>query len=94
MKYSQDAIQVSEVLSSSMLDIVKTLIVQDLGFGISRGCMNFGRLYRGNYVPPERTDGIFPELACQEEEVIEEEIGGEVLDQDFFNQNQARVRTN
>ena len=70
MKYSQDTIQVSEVLSSSMLDMVKTLLVQDLGFGISRGCMNLGRLYRGNYVPPERTDGIFPELDCQEEEVI------------------------
>merc|ERR1719154_544026 len=77
VKYSQDVIQVSEVLSPYMLDKVKTVVVQDLGFGISRGYMNCGRLFRGNYVPPERTDGISKDVSF--EGVIQEETDGEAL---------------
>jgi len=73
----------SEVLNPSLLGNVKSsgfgdfLVVSELGLGISRGCMNFGRLYQGKYIPPERTDGLLAE--CEEEkntpenENIEEE---------------------
>ena len=40
--------------------------MSELGLGISRGCMNFGRLYQGKYIPPERTDGLLAE--CEEQE--------------------------
>ena len=46
-------------------------MVSELGSGISRGCMNYGRLYQGKYIPPERTDGLLPE--CEEEESVNEE---------------------
>ena len=81
IRYSRTVRRASEVLSPSLLDTVKTsgycdfLLVNELGSGISRGCMNFGRLYQGKYVPPERTDGLLPE--CEEEECMEEEAGVE-----------------
>jgi len=62
----------SEVLNPSLLGNVKSsgfgdfLVVSELGLGISRGCMNFGRLYQGKYIPPERTDGLLAE--CEEQE--------------------------
>ena len=67
----------SEVLPNSLLNSVNTsgycdfLMVNELGLGISRGCMDFGRLYQGKYIPPERTDGLLPE--CEEEESVNEE---------------------
>ena len=32
--------------------------------------MDYGRLYQGKYIPPERTDGLLS--WCEEESVIEE----------------------
>ena len=67
----------SQVLSSFFLETVNTsshsdfMMVNELGLGISRGCMDFGRLYQGKYIPPERTDGQLPE--CEEEESVNEE---------------------
>ena len=62
----------SEVLppskTSSYFDF---LIFNDLRLGIARGSMDFGRLYQGKYIPPERTDGLLPE--CEEEESVNEE---------------------
>ena len=53
-------------------------MVNELGSGISRGCMDFGMLYQGKYIPPERTDGLLPELeeveSVNEEPPIEEVI--------------------
>jgi len=63
----------SEVLSTSLLGTTQTgsgfgdfLVVSELGSGIFRGSMNYGRLYQGKYIPPERTDGLLPE--CEEEQ--------------------------
>ena len=36
--------------------------------------MNYGRLYQGKYIPPERTDGL---PAWCEEESVSEEVGAE-----------------
>ena len=49
-------------------------MVNELGLGISRGCMDFGRLYQGKYIPPERTDGLLPEEGCVIEEATIEEV--------------------
>jgi len=68
----------SEVLNPLLLGNVKSssygdfLVVSELGLGISRGCMNFGRLYQGKYIPPERTDGLLAE--CEEENSNPENI--------------------
>eukprot|EP00092_Neocalanus_flemingeri_P036472 GFUD01039714.1.p1 GENE.GFUD01039714.1~~GFUD01039714.1.p1 ORF type:complete len:498 (-),score=173.13 GFUD01039714.1:586-1878(-) len=76
IQYSQAVRRASEVLSPSLLDTVKIsgycdfLIVSDLGLGISRGCMDLGRLYQGKYVPPERIDGLLPELVEKEDSCI------------------------
>ena len=67
----------SRILSSSFLETVNTsshsdfMVINELGLGISRGGMNYGRLYQGKYIPPERTDGLLPE--CKEEECMNEE---------------------
>jgi len=37
------------------------LVVSELGQGMSRGSIGFGRLYQGKYVPPERKDGLYIE---------------------------------
>ena len=42
--------------------------VKDLGFGISRGMMELGRMFQGQYVPPARC-----EYAMKEREVVNEE---------------------
>ena len=42
------------------------LIVRELGSGIYRGAMNYGRLYQSKYIPPDRTDGV--PVWCQENE--------------------------
>lgn len=56
----------SEVLGSSHMEEVRRsghldfLVVDQLGSGISRGCIHNGRLYQGKYVPPARVDGLLP----------------------------------
>ena len=57
------------------------MVISELGSGISRGCMNYGRLYQGKYIPPERTDGLL-----QEEESVNEEATNE----DFMFNNVRR----
>ena len=42
--------------------------VKDLGFGISRGMMELGRMFQGQYVPPARC-----EYAMKQREVLNEE---------------------
>ena len=70
----------SQVLSSSFLETVNTssqsdlMVINELGSGIFRGCMNYGRLYQGKYIPPERTDGLLPQEKCVNEEAIIEEV--------------------
>ena len=32
------------------------LYVKDVGYGMTRGMMDLGRLYQGYYVPPDRKD--------------------------------------
>ena len=77
IQHSRSVRRASEVLPNSLLNSVKTsgycdfLMVNELGSGISRGCMDFGRLYQGKYIPPERTDGLLFE--CEEEESVNEE---------------------
>ena len=58
----------------------------DLGSGISRGCMDLGRLYQGKYVPPDRSDGLCNEHECKEERedviseiVVEEDVISEMV---------------
>merc|ERR1712106_118172 len=70
----------SELMNSSLIETAKPsgyfdfLVVNELGSGISRGCMNFGRLYQGKYIPPERTDGLITEFEEDESAKIEEDI--------------------
>jgi len=47
------------------------LVVSELGSGISRGSMNYGRLYQSRYIPPNRTDGLLPQ--CEDKERDKEE---------------------
>ena len=62
------------------------LIVRELGSGISRGSMNYGRLYQGKYIPPHRTDGLLPqsegEEICVEEDTEEAIKTSEDIDLD------------
>ena len=73
----------SVVFPSSFLETVNSsihsdfMVISELGSGISRGCMNYDRLYQGKYIPPERTDGL--PAWCEEECVSEEEIDEEVI---------------
>jgi len=77
---SDDQIEMSnaEVLTKPLVDTVKlfahseTLVVSQLGSGISRGSMNYGRLHQGKYIPPERTDGLLSQ--CEDKESVKEEI--------------------
>ena len=56
------------------------LYVSELGAGISRGCMGFGRLYQGKYVPPDRSDiltlATIPGTMAEEEDIKKEESEG------------------
>jgi len=69
----------SEAMNPLLLGNVKSsgfgdfLVVSELGLGISRGCMNYGRLYQGKYIPPDRTDGLLPE--CEEDNISAPEKG-------------------
>merc|ERR1719394_1600546 len=42
--------------------------VSELGSGINRGAMNFGRLYQGKYVPPDRIDIVSKNNENEEDE--------------------------
>ena len=70
----------SEVYSSDFLETVRKssqndfMVVNELGSGISRGCMNYGRLYQGKYIPPERTDGLLPKVESVNEEATFKEV--------------------
>ena len=35
------------------------LVIRELGIGMLRGMMNFGRPFQGYYIPPERKDFAF-----------------------------------
>ena len=68
------------IVPSSLMEAVKdSLMVSQLGLGMARGCMDYGRLYQGKYVPPERTDGMkesgeMEGETGEEEENIEQKI--------------------
>lgn len=74
----------SDVLGSSQMEEVRRsgyldfLVVDQLGSGISRGCIHNGRLYQGKYVPPARVDGLLP----PKDEEVEMEEGEEPLVKD------------
>merc|ERR1711892_346407 len=80
MENSRAMRRASELMNSSLIETVKPsayynfVVVNELGSGISRGCMNFGRLYQGKYIPPERTDGLITEFVEDESAEIEEDI--------------------
>jgi len=62
------------IVPSSLMEAVKdSLMVSQLGLGMARGCMDYGRLYQGKYVPPERTDGMKESGEIEGEEGEEEE---------------------
>ena len=50
------------------------MVISELGSGISRGYMNYGRLYQGKYIPPERTDELLPQEESVNKEAIIEEV--------------------
>ena len=66
------------------------LVVSELGLGISRGCMNFGRLYHGKYIPPERTDGLLPD-SKEEENNLQNENKEEEMCEDLHSTLTADV---
>jgi len=86
LNYHQEAIGSPSPLFPSLVDKVRTsvysdfLVVSELGCGISRGCMNLGRLYQGKYVAPERTDGLIHQ-PDEEESVEEDESNEQVINQ-------------
>jgi len=61
-QYTREIRKAKDVLCPTLVDKVSSagycdvLYVSELGSGIHRGAMGFGRLYQGKYVPPERTD--------------------------------------
>jgi len=57
------------VAASGCCDIV---YVSELGSGINRGAMNFGRLYQGKYVPPDRIDIVSKKNDDDDDEVSTE----------------------
>merc|ERR1711915_803478 len=62
------------IVPSSLMEAVNnSLMVSQLGLGMARGCMDYGRLYQGKYVPPERTDGMKESEEIEGEEGEEEE---------------------
>ena len=80
--YTQTVTWSSEELGPSSKDTVNIsgysdfLVIRELGSGISRGCMNYGRLYQGKYIPPERTDGI-PLMSEEMESFNDENVTGD-----------------
>jgi len=85
--YSQPLLRETSLLTTS-LEMLKfsgynnCLIISELGSGISRGSMNYGRLYQGKYIPPDRTDGV--PVWCQEnDESITEETEDMITEDDI-----------
>jgi len=78
-----------------LLDKAKTpgycefLVINELGSGISKGCMNYGRLYQGKYIPPERTDALIPE--CKDDDGASEEKSDEVIVEDALAKPSADI---
>ena len=78
-----------------MLDTAKTsaygdfLVITELGSGISKGCMNYGRLYQGKYIPPERTDALITQ--CKDDDGASEEESVEVIVEDAFAKPSADI---
>jgi len=64
--------QLQRASLSGHLDFV---LISELGCGMNKGSMNYDRLYKGKYIPPERTDGIPEE---EEEEEAKEEDAEDV----------------
>jgi hypothetical protein len=64
--------QLQRASLSGHLDFV---LISELGCGMNKGSMNYDRLYKGKYIPPERTDGIPEE---EEEEEVKEEDAEDV----------------
>merc|ERR1712012_125983 len=62
--------------------------VSELGCGINRGAMNFGRLYQGKYVPPDRSD-IVTEInkTCDDDKNEEEDADQNDLVEDVTDVN-------
>merc|ERR1719318_804426 len=91
IRYSQSVGRASEVIPTSTLETgyYNFLVIRELGSGISRGYMNYGRLYQGKYIPPERTDGL--PAWCEEESVSEEVGAEEVIGEEFSSTASADI---
>jgi len=78
-QYTREIRRAKDVLCPSLVEKVSAagycdvVYVSELGSGIHRGAMGFGRLYQGKYVPPDRSDivGDIPEDEDQTEEINE-----------------------
>lgn len=62
--------QLQRASQSGHLDFV---LISELGCGMNKGSMNYDRLYKGKYIPPERRDGIPPAEDEEEEETKDED---------------------
>jgi len=62
--------QLQRASLSGHLDFV---LISELGCGMNKGSMNYDRLYKGKYIPPERRDGIPLEEEQEEEEEMKDE---------------------
>merc|ERR1711997_71227 len=60
--------QLQRASLSGHLDFV---LISELGCGMNKGSMNYDRLYKGKYIPPERRDGI--PLEEEQEEMKDED---------------------
>jgi len=87
-QYTREIRKAKEVLCPSLVEKVSAagycdvVYVSELGSGIHRGAMGFGRLYQGKYVPPDRSDVVGD--MTEDEEKLEEmnEKSGEDKDQE------------
>jgi len=75
-QYTREIRKAKEVLCPSLVEKVSAagycdvVYVSELGSGIHRGAMGFGRLYQGKYVPPDRCDVVGN--ITEDEEKLEE----------------------
>jgi len=79
MCVSQPVRRISPVETTSLLKLLNNsgyddiILVSELGSGITRGSMNYGRLYLGKYIPPDRTDGVPPSFKEENKDNIGED---------------------
>merc|ERR1719516_697952 len=66
--------------------------VSELGSGINRGAMNFGRLYQGKYVPPDRIDIVSKNEENNENE--EYEVSTDSNSQEIINEEPKFITEN